>query len=892
MYQPNSYNDLHPHIDAENRNFFKVYWEGEYPKNDIDGPNGNNCGYGVCTSLETGGCLCDTTVRESRVFSAMPTSAEEVLSMLSIGAYDIAAYDVGTYEAPITENGVTAYQKTGEAFTSGTVFEVMDKNRRLFLLKNSIENVRISGNSTYTFRNAPAFLSVLNTESTAGKAAYETDAALDHYFYHDNTAPFIAFRLIQRLVTSNPSPKYVKLAADAFTSGVHAGIGSGKYGDLAATVAAILLAPQARDTAMDGDPYDGHYVEPVLQITRLSRGMEIETTEKAKQIYFDHLEDKIGQTPYKYDSVFSFFLPEFKPDGTTKVGQATLVAPEALALDEPKSIGLLNGMFSMVKYGLNNCRGGFNDWWGSCHENNDFTYSYARLGHEDPWVQPETAATHAKVVVDEIALILTAGRLSPTSTDIIANAYSTKLIAEGHEAALRLALQLIVTTPEFHTNQIAIPSGQARPEPALPTASGVPYKAVVMVLHAGGADSFNMLVPHTCSAKDMYQEYKDVRLEVALAKEALIPLNDVSNQICEKFGVHPRFSKVAEMFNAAELSWFVNTGQLDQETTKYDYWKDTKTQLFAHNHMQQAAQRVDPYMEALGTGVLGRMRDSAKMQGRNVGAFSIDWSASATSGKPGVNTSPIILSRSGVRKFNEDPSTDDMTLTIKELNQDVTKESGAFSDGWADHMSMAMSDNERMYNTLATKTTATTFPNEHLAQQLKTIAMMIDSRTERAVDGDVFFASKGGFDTHMETLTNTNNRFAELDAAYGAFRAELKAKSIWDQVVLVTVSDFARTLNPNGQKGVDHAWGGHYMMMGGDVKGGQIHGVYPDNLTDDGEVMLTRGRAVPSMGWEKMFKPMAEWFGCPVEDMPEILPNMDNFPRAEYWSDHSDVFKP
>lgn len=178
VYKPNSYNHLHPHIDQNNRNFFKVYWEDDYPRNDIDGPNGNNCGYGACQSLETGGCLCDTTVSESRVFSGMPRSVEEVLSKLSIGAYDIQAYDEGTYEAPKTENNVTAYLKTGEGYGLGTVFEVFDENRRLLRFKNSVGRVRIQGNSSFAFRNAPSFMSVLNTESTAGKAAHETDAAL------------------------------------------------------------------------------------------------------------------------------------------------------------------------------------------------------------------------------------------------------------------------------------------------------------------------------------------------------------------------------------------------------------------------------------------------------------------------------------------------------------------------------------------------------------------------------------------------------------------------------------------------------------------------------------------------------------------------------------------
>src|SRR6056300_1750583 len=273
-------------------------------------------------------------------------------------------------------------------------------------------------------------------------------------------------------------------------------------------------------------------------------------------------------------------------------------------------------MFSFTKFGLNRCNQGFNDWWGSCTENEDFSSSYAHFTHAKPWITQEDAFTHAAAVVEELSLILTAGRLNPDSKDIITNAYATKLPVSGDAAAHRLALQLILTTPEFHTSQIAIPSGLARPEPAQPSASGVPYKAVVMTMLAGGADSFNMIIPHTCTdAKDMYQDYKDVRLQVAMEKEDLIPLNDVSNQICEKFGLHPRYVNVASMFNSNDLSWFVNIGQLDKETDKYNYRKVTKTRLFAHNHMQQAAQRVDPNMEAFTTGVLGRMRDSMKQQG-------------------------------------------------------------------------------------------------------------------------------------------------------------------------------------------------------------------------------------------------------------------------------------
>ena len=85
-------------------------------------------------------------------------------------------------------------------------------------------------------------MSLILNEVTIRDAQYETDAVLDHYFYHDNTAPFIARRLIHRLVLSNPSPRYIKSVATAFRTGRYLyEFGTGEYGDLASTVAAIYL---------------------------------------------------------------------------------------------------------------------------------------------------------------------------------------------------------------------------------------------------------------------------------------------------------------------------------------------------------------------------------------------------------------------------------------------------------------------------------------------------------------------------------------------------------------------------------------------------------------------------------------------------------------------------
>lgn len=348
MYDVNGAS-LHPNANLESRNYFKVYWkDGVYPKNDADGDGGNSCGNGACSPLEEGGCLCGTSTSEGKVFSKMPPSSDEVFAQLYIGAYDPSAYDEGTYT--IKEgDGVKAYLVNNE-YTSDTVFEVVDDHGKVRLFKNSKELVTIDG-SSFSFRNTPSFMSILNQEATVRDAIHEVNALIDHLLYHPNTAPFIALRLIQRFVTSNPTPEYVKVVATAFKTGKYDTFGSGEYGDLAATMSAVLLEPDALSAVLDADPFHGFIREPLLKTIAFMRSMELELVPKKKALELAYpFKRRIGQMAHSFDSVFSFFLPEFVPTG--KPGAASLRSPEAMLVDMPKITGLINGLFSTIKYGV------------------------------------------------------------------------------------------------------------------------------------------------------------------------------------------------------------------------------------------------------------------------------------------------------------------------------------------------------------------------------------------------------------------------------------------------------------------------------------------------------------------------------------------------------------
>lgn len=94
---------------------------------------------------------------------------------------------------------------------------------------------------------------------------FETDETIDSLFYHPTHPPFMATMMAKRFGMSNPSPAFVERVSTAYATGSYAGIGSGKYGDLSALAAALLLDDEARSTVLDADPSHGQVREPLVK---------------------------------------------------------------------------------------------------------------------------------------------------------------------------------------------------------------------------------------------------------------------------------------------------------------------------------------------------------------------------------------------------------------------------------------------------------------------------------------------------------------------------------------------------------------------------------------------------------------------------------------------------
>ena len=162
---------------------------------------------------------------------------------------------------------------------------------------------------------------------------------LDTLFEHPNTGPFISRRLIQRLVTSNPSPAYVYRVAQTFADN-----GQGGRGDMAAVVRAILTDYEARAPEIAATGSYGKLKEPILRFTGLIRLLPIAAADGRLDV--QGMEALLGQEPMRAPSVFNFFEPDFTRPGP--LAASGLYAPEFQILTDTTAITAPNMYYNHI----------------------------------------------------------------------------------------------------------------------------------------------------------------------------------------------------------------------------------------------------------------------------------------------------------------------------------------------------------------------------------------------------------------------------------------------------------------------------------------------------------------------------------------------------------------
>ena len=261
----------------------------------------------------------------------------------------------------------------------------------------------------------------------------DLNIALDTLFNHPNLPPFFCQQMIQHLVTSNPSPAYVGRVAAVFQDN-----GAGVRGDMKAVIQAILLDPEARNSAAaSSNPQYGKVREALVRYTEWARAFTAQSRNGSFNL--GSTEDPIyglGEMSLRSPSVFNWFAPGYVPPATS-ISAAGLVAPEMEMTDVSTVVGYLNYMQSAI--GANTANGP------------DVFSNYT--------TEIALAATPDQLL-DRINLLLMAGEMDSTLRGQILAAVNSIAIPSGDQNAINAALTARVETAIYLT--MASPSYSAQ----------------------------------------------------------------------------------------------------------------------------------------------------------------------------------------------------------------------------------------------------------------------------------------------------------------------------------------------------------------------------------------------------------------------------------------------
>lgn len=260
------------------------------------------------------------------------------------------------------------------------------------------------------------------TELPAGQSAeMDLQQALNNVFRHPNVGPFISKQLIQRLITSNPSPQYVRDVASVFNKN-----SSGERGNLGSVVKAILMHQEARFGHHENPETFGKVKEPLIRLTQIWRAFEPET------IHYDFnygwAKHELAQAPLNSPSVFNFFRPDFSQPG--EINNMGLVSPEFEILDETSVITITSRLLASTL-------------WSHNFKNDADAKRIAIDIQREMELEPDQDA-----LLDHLDLLLLGGQMSPELRTEITNLMSERNYGNGASQRVVEAIFLIATSPD------------------------------------------------------------------------------------------------------------------------------------------------------------------------------------------------------------------------------------------------------------------------------------------------------------------------------------------------------------------------------------------------------------------------------------------------------------
>ena len=406
------------------------------------------------------------------------------------------------------------------------------------------------------------------------------------------------------------------------------------------------------------------------------------------------------------------------------------------------------------------------------------------------------------------------------------------------------------------------------------------YRALVCVFLYGGNDHHDTIVPYDPAS---HATYASLRGPIARQRNTLLALGSVDPVSGRQLAFTPDLGALHPLFNSGELAVVANVGTLREPLDRAGYFANPlrrPPQLFSHNDQQSIWQ--SSVGEGASSGWGGRLADLLLDGNGGQSVFTCISAAGNAVMLTGREAVQLQVSTSGVTKLSTNISTSQRSNFLTALNDVMAFDDTAmFPSTYTTVAKRSVDTSGRLESSLnAAGTAITPFPTSSLGRQLAMVARLITAgRNQLGVKRQVFFVSTGGFDNHDSLATVHPGLIANLSSSLAAFRAELVARGVNNDVCTFTGSDFGRTLSINGD-GSDHAWGAHHLVMGGRVNGGRVYGNLPAvgvNTPND----VGAGRLIPTLAVDQYASTMARWMGAETSELELVLPNVNRFPTSD-----------
>lgn len=364
--------------------------------------------------------------------------AREIMQLFTIGLYELQPN--GQHKLDAEGNSIPTYdnddiKELARVFTGfgpGDINEYVDWVDEPYFgldIWGADELVPMMMFDEYHDQGEKVLLGGRHTIAANQTGIEDVEEAISVLFNHENVGPFLAYRLIQRLVKSNPSPDYVQRVAAVFDDN-----GSGERGDLFAVAKAILLDTEARSCEAMNDPTNGKLKEPILALSQFCRSIPMYTADGNFWFNGFAMLRSTGQFPLSAPSVFNFYTPTDAPNGD--ISQQGLVAPEFKLFNTLSSVDYLNLMHvgTFWEYFLD-------DW----EDDDVFGQNYIKV--DSIYINEIMENDGKEAFVNELDILLTHGKMTDSWRTVIRESIEDLNWEDPADAYMILFLTLI--SPDY-----------------------------------------------------------------------------------------------------------------------------------------------------------------------------------------------------------------------------------------------------------------------------------------------------------------------------------------------------------------------------------------------------------------------------------------------------------